>query len=66
MDVTIAERWHALFPGARVGILRTSGVANTKRATPLDDRKRELEVRLRDVYAGLTRPELLEPPVLKT
>lgn len=65
MQIKMTDRWHETFPGAHVGILLVGNIDNTKRATLLDDRKRELEAQLRETYAGLSRAELLELPVLK-
>lgn len=65
MQIKVTDRWHETFPGAHVGVLLVGNIDNTKRETLLDDRKRELEAQLRETYAGLSRAELLELPVLK-
>ena len=66
MQIVVTDRWRKTFPGAHVGVLLAANVDNTGRVTPLDDRKREVETRLRERYTGLDRAELLELPVLKT
>lgn len=65
MQIEVTDHWRETFPGAHVGVLLVGNVDNAKRATPLDDRKREVEAHLREAYAGLTRNQLLELPVLK-
>lgn len=65
MQIEVTNRWRETFPGAHVGFLLVANVDNMKRATPLDERKREVEARLREAYAGLTRNKLLELDVLR-
>lgn len=65
MQIDMTHHWHETFPGAHVGVLLVGNVDNKARVTPLDDRKREVETHLRDLYADLTRAELLELPSLK-
>lgn len=64
-EITVTDRWRGAFPGAHVGVLLMSEVDNTRRPTPLDARKRELEARLREQYAGRSRADLLEREVLR-
>ena len=45
-------------------MLLIGNVDNTKRETPLDERKREVEARLRERYAGFSRGDFLELEVL--
>ncbi|MEF2279619.1 phenylalanine--tRNA ligase beta subunit-related protein [Deinococcus sp. YIM 134068] len=63
--LTTTDRWHATFPGGHVGTLLLGGVDNTRRPTPLDARKREVEARLRDRFGPLSRAELLGVDVLR-
>ena len=65
VHIETAERWHATFPGGHVGVLLVGNVDNTKRSTPLDARKREVEARLRERYAGFSRDDFLELETLK-
>lgn len=65
MVIEVTERWHGTFPGGHVGVLLISRVDNTKRTTPLDERKKEVESRLRDEFAGFSRADLLDLEVLK-
>lgn len=65
MVIEVTERWHGTFPGGHVGVLLISRVDNTKRTTPLDERKKELESRLRDEFAEFSRADLLDLEALK-
>ena len=65
VHIETAERWHVTFPGGHVGVLLVGNVDNTKRSTPLDARKREVEARLRERYAGFSRDDFLELETLK-
>ncbi len=57
--------WSATFPGAHLGLLLINNVDNSKRATPLDAYKRQVEASQRARYAGFSRAELLALDVLK-
>ena len=65
MHVETTERWHATFPGGHVRVLLIGNVANTKRSTPLDAQKREVEARLRERYADFSRDDFLGLETLK-
>jgi DNA/RNA-binding domain of Phe-tRNA-synthetase-like protein len=60
----ITDRWHDTFPGAHVGALLVANLDNSGRSAPLEDRKRALEAKLRERFAGWSRAELLELEVL--
>ena len=64
LDVKAAQAWRSVYPGACIGLLELSGVDNSRPAPQLDEHKRAIESRLRDRYAGLSRSELLELPVM--
>ena len=66
VDIKILEDWIHKFPGSHIGMLLVGNVNNSKRATPLDDRKKEIELCLRDKYAGFSRADLLSIDTLKT
>lgn len=59
LRIETTERWHATFSGGHVGVLLIGNVDNTKRTTPLDMRKREVEAQLRERYAGFSRDDFL-------
>lgn len=65
LQIEVTNRWQAAFPGGHVGVLLIANVDNSKRPTPLDQRKREIEARLREKFAGLARADLLNLPVLQ-
>lgn len=65
LQMNVTNRWHDAFPGGHVGVLLIANVDNSKRITPLDDRKREIEARLRKTFVGSSRADLLELNVLK-
>lgn len=65
LHLNVTDRWRELFPGAHVGALLMTKVDRTPRTTPLEDRKRALEARLRETFASWTRADLLELEVLK-
>jgi DNA/RNA-binding domain of Phe-tRNA-synthetase-like protein len=56
--VLVSERWRAAYPGARVGVLEMSAVANPEANPELDARKEALEADLRSTFATLGRSEL--------
>jgi len=60
VDIKISEEWHYKFSGSHIGMLLVGNVDNSKRITPLDDRKKVIESSLRDRYTGCSRADLLE------
>jgi DNA/RNA-binding domain of Phe-tRNA-synthetase-like protein len=65
VEIQATDRWHTTFPGGQVGALLVGNVDNTARSTALDQRKRAIEARLRDRFAGCSRADLLELAVLQ-
>lgn len=65
LQITVTDRWHTTFSGGYVGVLLVSPADNKERATCLDTRKREFEVRLRERYRGFTRADFPELEILK-
>ncbi|HEY7610237.1 MAG TPA: phenylalanine--tRNA ligase beta subunit-related protein [Alphaproteobacteria bacterium] len=53
--LVVSDRWRAAFPGAHVGVLALSGVANPERHPVLEARKESLTERLRARFAGQDR-----------
>ena len=51
----VSERWRAAFPGAHVGVLALSNLANPDRHPALEERKAALIGRLRARFAGQDR-----------
>jgi DNA/RNA-binding domain of Phe-tRNA-synthetase-like protein len=64
-EIHASPRWRASFPGGQIGLLLLGEANNTPRETALEAYKRELEIRLRKQYGGLSRADLLELPVLQ-
>ena len=65
MQIDFTDRWHTTFPGGYVGVLLIGNVDNAKRATLLDEKKRQVEARLRETFAGFSRADFLEHEILK-
>lgn len=64
-QIEVTDRWHATFPGGHIGVLLIGNVDNSRRITPLEQRKREIESRLRHQFAGFSRADLMELEVLQ-
>lgn len=64
-QIEVNGRWHTTFPGGHVGVLLIGNVDNSKRPTPLDQKKGEVEARLREKFAGFSRADLLELDILQ-
>lgn len=64
LQIEVNGRFHQTFPGGHVGVLLIGNVDNRKRLTPLDQKKREIEARLRQKFAGFSRADLLELEIL--
>jgi DNA/RNA-binding domain of Phe-tRNA-synthetase-like protein len=64
LSISTSDEWRASHPGAAIGVLELSGVENTGSSAALNERKREVEARLRERFKGLTRQDLLALPVL--
>ncbi|MEW6731726.1 MAG: phenylalanine--tRNA ligase beta subunit-related protein [Acidobacteriota bacterium] len=64
-QIEVTDRWHTTFPGSHIGVLLIGNVDNSRRITPLDQRKREIETRLRQQFAGFSRADLMKLEVLQ-
>jgi len=64
LPIVATEQWKAAHPGAGIGLLELSNLANNGTAISLDDRKRETEARLRQRYAGFSRRDFAVLPVM--
>lgn len=61
--IEATQRWRASHPGAAMGILAFRDVLPS--ATPqIDQKKKRLETQLRERYQGMSRPEILQQPVM--
>jgi DNA/RNA-binding domain of Phe-tRNA-synthetase-like protein len=64
LAISTTDEWRRAHPGATIGVLELSGVDNARASAALDQRKRAIEVGLRDRYRGFTRPQFLALPVM--
>ena len=62
--ISVTDGWRTAHPGAAIGLLELSGVANTLTPSQLNERKREIETRLRARYQGFTRQDFVSLPVM--
>jgi len=62
-EITGTAAWRDRHPGASIGILEISGIANTPTAA-LAERKRAIESALRERYRGFSRGDFIAAPVL--
>jgi len=64
INANISAKWRNKFPNSHIGMLLVSNIDNTKRATPLDQHKKEVEAQVRAKYANYSRADLLQIDIL--
>lgn len=64
IHISGTAEWSTAHPGALIGLLEMTGVENHLASPQLNQRKREIEARLRATYAGFTRQDFLALPVM--
>lgn len=64
IQISGTPQWQAAHPGAIIGLLELSNVDNSLPCPQLDQRKRQVEARLRQDYAGFIRQDFLILPVM--
>jgi len=64
LSITATNDWKETHRGGMIGLLEISGVDNTRPAPVLDEEKRAIEERLREKYAGFSRENFLDLPVM--
>jgi len=64
LSIVATDQWHNAHPGGMIGLLELSGVDNTRPASSLEKKKREMEVLLRERYQGFTRGDFLALPAM--
>jgi len=64
LSIFVTEDLRNAHPGAVIGLLELSGVDNSSSCPDLDAHKREVEVCLRERYAGFARADFLSLPVM--
>jgi DNA/RNA-binding domain of Phe-tRNA-synthetase-like protein len=60
IDINISEHWRNSFPGAHIGFLLIENINNAIRFASLEERKKKIELSVREKYAGYTRADLLQ------
>jgi DNA/RNA-binding domain of Phe-tRNA-synthetase-like protein len=65
LTIKVTNAWKEAHPGAQIGLLEISGVDNSIPAPALDEEKRTIESRLREKYAGFSRDDFLQLPVME-
>ena len=65
IDFTLSDEWRRLYPGASVGVLVMNGVNNPPDNAALNRQKEELELAIRQQYAGLDRQALQSLPIFE-
>ena len=61
----LSESWRTAHPDAHIGILAMRGLANPGQAPALDTRKTDLELSLRERFAGKTRADIKALPTIQ-
>jgi DNA/RNA-binding domain of Phe-tRNA-synthetase-like protein len=64
LSISAVDEWRTAHPGAAIGLLELSDVEHPHSSPRLDERKREVEARLRERYKGFTRQDFLSLPVM--
>jgi DNA/RNA-binding domain of Phe-tRNA-synthetase-like protein len=59
LAISATEEWRTVHPGATIGLLELSGMDNTGSFSRLNERKREIEARLRERYKDFARQDFL-------
>jgi DNA/RNA-binding domain of Phe-tRNA-synthetase-like protein len=64
LTISATTEWQKAHPGAIIGLLELSGIDNSKVSDALNERKREIEARLRKQYQGFRRQDFLALPTM--
>jgi DNA/RNA-binding domain of Phe-tRNA-synthetase-like protein len=64
--IQVSRNFRMTFPGARLGFLAMSSVANPPSHPLLEQRKAEIEESLRSQFGGFDRPRLKQLPIIRT
>ena len=62
--ISATDEWRAAHPGASIGLLEISGLDNHLPSSGLEQRKRQVETRLRENYHNFTRQDFQFLPVM--
>ena len=64
LSISATDEWRTVHTGAIIGLLELSLAESPSASRALDNRKREIEARLRTRYHGFTRQDFLSLPVM--
>ncbi len=64
-NVSISRGWQQQFTGSHIGMLLIDNIDNSKRATPLDEIKKDIELKVRKKFAGYSRNDLIKLDTLR-
>jgi DNA/RNA-binding domain of Phe-tRNA-synthetase-like protein len=64
LNISATDAWKEAHPGAQIVLLEISGLDNAQSAPMLEQEKRAIEGRIREKYAGFSRNDFLELPVM--
>ncbi len=62
--ISASDEWRAAHPGANIGLLEISGLDNQLPSAGLEQRKRQIETRLRERYQGYARQDFQSLPLM--
>lgn len=62
--IQATEAWRTVHPGAAIGLLELSNVANETASPPLNQRKKQIEAQIRANYEMFSRQDFLSLPVM--
>ncbi len=65
ISVEATKDWKLAHAGGIIGLLEITGVDNKTKSADLDQKKKDVESRLREKYTGLTRPDFMSLPIMK-
>ncbi len=62
--ISASDEWRTAHPGANIGLLEISGLDNHLPSAGLEQRKRQVEARLRERYQGYARQDFQSLPLM--
>jgi DNA/RNA-binding domain of Phe-tRNA-synthetase-like protein len=64
VTITATDEWKHTHPAGIIGILEVSGIDNSTPSSALNEKKRLVEIELRERYKGFSRADFMATPVL--
>lgn len=65
VSIETTNDWKTAHAGGIIGLIEISGVDNKTKSAELDQKKKEVESRLREKFVGFTRPDFMNLPIMK-